>query len=78
MPERRRALRMRLTDYAAYIREHGVMNKADMARIGEISTVHASSDVKALIEDYPDLKIVYDFRRKVFVATGAGIMHHPV
>ena len=78
MPERRRALRMRLADYAAYLREHGTMSRADMARIGEISTAHATSDMRALIEDYPDLGIVYDTNRKIFVAKGVHIFHHPV
>ena len=62
-----RALRNRLADYAAFAREHRRINRADMARIGEVSITQASADVKALMAHYPSLGLVYDRSKKTFV-----------
>jgi hypothetical protein len=65
--KRRLAVRRRLADYAKFATLNGRINRADMARIGEISIVQASADVAMLIEDYPELGIVYDKSAKTFV-----------
>lgn len=67
---RRLAIRRRLADYAEFVRANGRINRADMARIGEVSITQASADVAALIEDYPDLRLSYDTSRKTFVSKG--------
>jgi len=69
MSNRRRALRDRLADYAEFAASNGTIRRVDMMRIGEISDTQASSDMKALIEDYPQLGIVYDTRQKTYVVT---------
>lgn len=63
---RRLALRRRLADYAAHVREHGTINRSDMMRLGEISVAQASADLHALIEDYPDLNLIYDKSAKTY------------
>lgn len=63
----RRALRDRLDDYAAFAREHRRINRADIARIGEVSITQASADVKALMKQHPSLGLVYDRSKKTFV-----------
>ena len=62
-----RALRNRLEEYAAFAREHRKINRADMARIGEVSITQASADVKALMDHYPSLGLAYDKSKKTFV-----------
>ena len=67
---RKLALRRRLEDYRNFVVEHRRINREDMARMGEISLVQASADMKALMEDFPNLGLVYDRSLKTFVATG--------
>lgn len=69
MTPRRFALRRRLEEYAAFAREHGRINRADMARIAEVTFATASSDMKALIEDYPDLGLTYDMSKKAYLTS---------
>ena len=70
MTQRRLALRRRLEGYADFARRRGRINRKDMAKIGEISFAQASSDMKALIEDYPDLGLAYDPSKKTYIVKG--------
>jgi hypothetical protein len=65
---RRLAVRRRLIDYSMFVRANGRINRADIARIGEVSITQASADIAALIEDYPNLDLIYDSSRKTFVS----------
>lgn len=64
---RRLAVRRRLKDYADFATANGRINRADIARIGEVSITQASADVAMLIEDYPQLGLAYDKSAKTFL-----------
>ncbi len=76
MNHRRLAVRNRLADYAAFVREHGRINRSDICRIGEISFPQASADIAMLMDDYPELRIRYDARLKTFLSH--CVAHHCV
>lgn len=69
MRTRRLAVRRRLDDYARFAAVNGRINRADMARMGEVSIAQASSDAAMLVDDYPELGIVYDRSAKAFVCS---------
>lgn len=64
---RRLGVRRRIKDCADFARRMGRINRADIARIGEVSITQASADIAMLIEDYPDLGLAYDRSAKMFV-----------
>jgi hypothetical protein len=69
--KRRLAVRRRLMDYARFATLNGRINRADMARMGEVSITQASADAAMLIADYPELGLVYDRSQKSFVCRPA-------
>ncbi len=65
-PHRKLAVRRRLAAYVKYLQHHRKINRSDVMRIGEISTMQASTDLAALREDYPELGLFYDTSAKTY------------
>ena len=69
---RKLSLRRRLADYRKFVVQNHRINRDDVMRIGEVSMATASADIKALIEDFPELGLSYDAHKKTYVATGGS------
>lgn len=68
--KRRLGARRRLHDAYEFAKANGRINRADIARIGEVSITQASADVAALMADYPSLGLVYDKSLRTFLVKG--------
>lgn len=65
---RKLAVRRRIEDYRKFVLKHGRIRRADIMRMGEVGVCQASHDLGMLMEDHPELGMVYDASQKTYVA----------
>lgn len=68
--QRRLGARGRIHEAYEFAKANGRINRADIARIGEVSITQASADVAALMAEHPSLGLVYDRSKRTFVVKG--------